>query len=266
MSDWAALLTFCLALGAVVGVFAYLLGIGGGLLIVPAMLYLLPHYAHVQADVLMPLAIGTSLSTIVITGASSAWAHARLGHMQKGIVPKTAMGLAIGAIFGSWLATQLPVTWLKSFFGIMVLVIAAKMAFLANRQSSNQASATKLFGIGNVVGTISALMGIGGGALLVPALVWYQVRMQTAIATASLGGVVIAIFGTVGYIVGGWHHPDLPQGALGFVFLPVTAGIVLTSMFTTRIGAWLAHRLPTQQLKKIFAMFLVIVGLRMLLG
>ncbi len=266
VSDWVTLIGFCMLLGAVVGVFAGLLGIGGGLLIVPAMLYWLPLFLHVEHQILMPMAIGTSLSTIVITGASSALAHARLGHVNRKIVPLTAVGLAAGALLGSYLATQVPVNWLQSFFGIMVLVIAAQMAFMRNRQSSQGVTQGKLLTAGGITGTISAMMGIGGGALLVPALVWFQVRIQTAIATASIGGVVIAIFGTIGYIVSGWKHPDLPATAIGYVLWPATLAIVSTSMLTTTLGAKLAHFLPTKKLKKIFAIFLVIIGLRVLLG
>ncbi len=256
----------CAALGAVVGVLAGLLGIGGGLLIVPSLMYLLPHYIVLPDEVLMPMAIGTSLSTIILTAFSSAWAHYHMGQVRREIMLWVSLGIAFGALLGSTVATNIPAALLKGGFGFVVLLIAAQMAFYAHKRSASDYNSAKLSVIGTVTGTISSIMGIGGGAILVPALVWYQVSITAAIGCAALGGFVIAIFGSLGYIVHGLGHPDLPAWSLGYIYLPATLGIVSTSIFTARLGVKLAYKLPTKKLKKFFAVFLFVIGIRMILG
>ncbi|MDN4503833.1 sulfite exporter TauE/SafE family protein [Alteromonadaceae bacterium BrNp21-10] len=261
-----SILLICVGLGAIVGVLAGLLGIGGGLLIVPVLSYLLPYYLPVTPELAMPMAIATSLSSIILTSCSSATAHFRLGHLQRDLMLWVGIGLACGAILGSYIATSIPAALLKSSFGVLVLVIAAQMLLYSRVESNHSYSANKLVGIGGITGVISALMGIGGGAILVPSLVWYRVALTTAIGCAAFGGFVIAILGSLGYIVSGFGLPDLPQWSLGYIYLPATVGIVSTSIFTAKYGAKLAQRLPTKKLKRFFAVFLIIVGLRMILG
>ncbi|MCC2617961.1 sulfite exporter TauE/SafE family protein [Aestuariibacter halophilus] len=256
----------CVALGALVGVLAGMLGIGGGLLIVPALVYLLPHVLDVSLDVAMPMAIATSLSTIVLTAMSSARAHYKLGNLSRHIVTGCSIGIVLGAMVGAWLASVLPGEVVKSVFAYLVMAIAAQMVFGGQRRSETAISQTALVLIGLVVGCISAFMGIGGGALLVPALMWFRVDMKQAIGCAAFCGLVIALFGSASFVVTGWQLHDLPPGAFGYVYLPATVGIVITSVFTARIGAKIGHRLDTRRLKRIFAGFLILVSLRMLLG
>ena len=256
----------CVALGAVVGVLAGLLGIGGGLIIVPALVYLLVEHLQLSLSVAMPMAIATSLSTIILTGLSSSRAHYKLGNLNFDIVLWCALGISAGAIIGAQIATSIPGEWLKSIFAYLVLAIAVQMVFGGRRESKHQMSPAILTGIGFVTGLISSFMGIGGGALLVPALIWFKVNIKQAIGCASLCGLVIAVFGTASYIQAGWDNPYLPSGSVGFVYLPAMLGIVITSVFTARLGAKISHKLNTQVLKRIFAGFLVIVSFRMLLG
>lgn len=260
------LFILCALLGAVVGVLAGLLGIGGGLLIVPALIYLLPQYLSISQAVLMPMAIATSLSTIILTASSSALAHYRMGQVKRNIMLWVSIGIAVGALLGATVTTHLPAVWLKNSFGVVVLVIALQMAFYAHKQSLSTHTPSKLVAIGGITGIISAIMGIGGGAILVPSLVWYQVTMTAAIGCAALSGFVIAIFGSLGYIMHGLGHPDLPAWSLGYIYLPATLAIASTSVFTARIGVKLAYKLPTKKLKKFFAVFLLIIGIRMILG
>lgn len=256
----------CLALGAIVGILAGLLGIGGGLIIVPALVYLLTEQLQMSLSVAMPMAIATSLSTIILTGLSSSRAHYKLGNLQKHIVTWCALGISVGAIIGAQVASSIPGELLKSIFAYLVLAIAAQMVFGGRKASEYEMSPAILTLIGFVTGLVSAFMGIGGGALMVPALIWFKVNIKHAIGCASFCGLVIALFGTASYIYAGWQLPLLPQWSVGYVYLPAMLGIVITSVFTARIGAKISHKLNTKVLKRIFAGFLVIVSARMLLG
>ena len=255
-----------LLLGAIVGVLAGMLGIGGGLIIVPALLYIFTSQLAIPLELAMPMAIATSLSTIVLTGFSSALAHYKLGNIRAGIITWCAAGIAFGAAVGPQVATRLPVESLKTTFAVFVILIAMQMLFVKPKKSENRISALTLMLIGALTGVVSSFMGIGGGALMVPALVWFRVDIKLAIGCAAFCGLIIAVFGSASFVIAGWSLENLPIGAFGYVYLPAALGIVITSVFTARIGAKISHRLDTKRLKQIFAGFLVIVSLRMLLG
>lgn len=256
----------CLLLGALVGVLAGLLGIGGGLIIVPAFLYMSNVLLGIEVEHAMPMAIATSLSTVIFTGLSSARSHLKLGNIDNQIVLYTAIGIAIGASLGGLFATSISGIMLKRIFAFFVIVIALQMIFGRNKVSKLSLAKPALSGIGLGSGFLSALMGIGGGAILVPILVWFQINIKKAIGCASLCGVVIAAFGTISFIYSGLNATYLPQYSLGYVYLPATIGIVITSMLTAPIGAKLTAKLDTKKLKRIFAVFLVLVSIRMIIG
>ncbi|MFT4654604.1 MAG: putative membrane protein YfcA [Kangiellaceae bacterium] len=256
----------CLILGSVVGVLAGLLGIGGGLIIVPAFLFMAQHLLNIDIEHGMPMAIATSLSTVIFTGLSSARTHLKLGNIDSHVVTYCAIGIAVGASLGAFFATKISGVLLQRIFAGLVIVIALQMIFGRNRVSRNTLSKPSLGVIGLGSGFISALMGIGGGALLVPTLVWFQLNIKRAIGCAALCGVVIASFGTSSFIYTGFNKPYLPEYSLGYVYLPATLGIVITSMITARIGAKLTATLDTHKLKRIFAVFLVLVSIRMIIG
>lgn len=260
------IVSFCLGIGLVVGLLAGMLGIGGGLIIVPALSYLLAHFLHLNTDLVMPMAIATSLSTIIFTGFSSAIAHYRLGNINNKLVIYAGMGIAVGAVLGAQFASFISGELLKNIFAVLVMLIALQMIFGKREASKHQAGNKMLAGIGGVTGFISALMGIGGGALLVPALVWFQVNIRQAIGCAALSGLIIAIFGSASFIVAGMKEVVLPPGAIGYVYLPATFGIVTTSVFTAGIGARLGQKMDTQVLKKVLAALLVLVSIRMIVG
>lgn len=256
----------CLFLGSIVGIMAGLLGIGGGLIIVPAFLLMLQHLFDLSVEHSMPMAVATSLSTVIFTGLSSARTHLKLGNIDKEIVTYCAIGIAIGASLGAFFASAVSGILLQRVFAVIVIVIAAQMIFGRNRVSSIELAKPALSGIGLGSGFISAIMGIGGGAILVPILVWFQVNIKKAIGCASLCGVVIAVFGTISFIYTGYNSPLLPEYSLGYVYLPATIGIVITSIFTAPIGAKMTAKLETTKIKKIFAVFLVLVSIRMIIG
>ncbi|MBT0585375.1 sulfite exporter TauE/SafE family protein [Alteromonas oceanisediminis] len=256
----------CMLLGAVVGVLAGLLGIGGGLIMVPALAYLLAGWLNIPPTETIVIAIATSLSTIIFTGMSSARAHYKLGNLSQTIVLWSGIGIAFGAIIGAQVASRIPGAVLKGIFAVLVMLIALYMMFGSRRESTHTASQPKLVGIGASVGTLSALMGIGGGALLVPALVWYRVNIRQAIGCAAFSGILIAVFGSASFVISGWHYGALTEGFIGYVFWPASVSIAVISVFTAPLGAKLGQRMNTQGLKKVFAVFLVLVSIRMLWG
>lgn len=256
----------CLFVGAIVGVLAGMLGIGGGLIIVPALLYLLSHFLQIDISLAMPMAIATSLSTIIFTGFSSAQAHFKLGNLQARIISRCGIGIILGAVLGAQLVSILPGEQVKAVFAYLVMVIAAQMMFGGVKKSEQKISSWLLIVIGFITGALSSFMGIGGGAILVPALVWFRVDIKHAIGCAAFCGLMIALFGTGSFIYAGWDLHLLPDWSLGYVYLPAALGIVITSVFTARIGAKISQHLNTQRLKQLLAGLLVVVSLRMLLG
>ena len=261
MDPFVVIIVSCLILGSVVGILAGMLGIGGGLIIVPALSYLLVHFMGMTTETVMPVAIATSLSTIIFTGTSSALAHYKLGNIQRYIVLYTGLGIAFGAIAGAQVASHMSGELLKDVFAVLVILIALQMIFGKQKASDNEASKGTLAAVGGTAGILSALMGIGGGALLVPALVWFRVNIR-----AAIGWLVIAVFGTTSFVIAGWNAIDVPEHSLGYVYLPATAGIVATSMFTANIGAKLGQRVNVRVLKAMLACLLVLVSIRMILG
>lgn len=253
-------------MGAIVGFLAGMLGIGGGLIMVPVLVYLFMHQLKVDISLAMPMAIATSLSTIIFTGISATRAHYKLGNLNRFVLLYSGLGMAVGAIFGAQLASVIPGELLKKIFAVLVILVVLQMVFGKKSESSHSISKFNLSAIGSSTGLISALMGIGGGAILVPALVWFRVNMKQAIGCAATSGLIIAVFGSISFIQAGWGHDELPTWSFGYVYLPASAGIVVCSVFTAGFGAKWGQKLETKILKKILAGLLILVSLRMLLG
>lgn len=254
-----------MALGAVVGVMAGLLGIGGGLIVVPALLFLLP-WAGIDPAISMQIALATSLSTIIATSGSSALNHFKLGNVDMYVVKWLMPGVVVGGFLGANVAEWIPATYLPKVFGVIVLLLAIQMLFSIRTKASKPMPgnvATVTYGTG--IGVVSSLAGIGGGSLSVPFLNRHGVEMRKAVGSSSVCGCMIAISGMIGFILHGYKVESLPSYSLGYVYLPALIAIASTSMLTTRIGAKLATSLPTPTLKKIFALFLVFVAGTMLL-
>jgi hypothetical protein len=253
-----------LLLGSVAGLLAGLLGVGGGLVIVPVLAWLF-HAAGMSPEVVMHMAIGTSLATIVPTSLSSVWAHHRLGAVLWGAVARLAPGIVAGAALGAALADRLPGESLRLIFGLFELAVALQMG-LNLRPAPHRVLPGRagMWGAGSLIGLVSAVVGIGGGTMTVPYLQWCNVPMRQAVATSSACGLPIALAGTTGFIVAGWDAPALPAWSSGYLYWPAFAGIAVASVLLAPVGARLAHRLPTAVLKRFFALFLVFLGLRML--
>lgn len=257
------MVTALLALGAIVGVLAGLLGIGGGLQIVPALVFLLP-LTGIEPALAMHFALATSLSTIILTSGSSAINHIKLGNVDLFAVKWLIPGVVIGGFMGSYIAEWIPNQYLSKVFSLIVLLLALQMFFsfliVAVRSMPNRYF-TAVSGV--IIGSVASLAGIGGGALTVPFLSRYGIEMKMAIGTSSVCGSIIALSGMVGFIWHGSHVDNLPPYSIGYVYLPALLCISATSIFTTKYGARMASSLPTYILKRIFALFLMFVSIMM---
>lgn len=250
--------------GLFAGFLAGLLGVGGGLVIVPVLTFILSAQ-HFSPAHILHLALGTSLASILFTSISSLRAHHAHGAVSWDVVRGITPGILTGTFLGTVLAAQLSSNFLKGFFVVFVYYVAAQMLLNIKPKPSRQLPGwAGMFGAGNVIGSVSSLVGIGGGTLSVPFMTWCNVKMHQAIGTSAAIGFPIALAGTVGYVVNGLGTPGLPDYSLGFIYLPALAGLVFASMLTAPVGARMAHRLPVPQLKKVFAALLIVLGTRML--
>ncbi len=250
--------------GLAAGLLAGLLGVGGGLLIVPVLSSAFIVFLDTPYSV--HLAIATSLATILITSFASVKAHHAHGAVRWDVLKRMLIGILIGAFIGAWLTQFLSSNILAKLFGVMELLIAMQMLF--GRQPNAQRQLPGTFGLSSVgtgVGGLSALLGVGGGMMTTPYFVWHNVSMHQAIATSSAVGLPVALSGTLGYLIAGWSLSDLPDLTWGFVYWPAFLVIISMSVITAKIGANLAHRLSVAPLKKLFALMLIGLGLKMLL-
>lgn len=253
------------AIGATAGVMAGLLGIGGGVILVPALIFLFQAQG-VAPEIVTQLAVGTSLATILFTGTSSTWTHQKNGNVDWTAVRAMSLFIVIGTQVGASVAGTLHGVTLKRLFGLFEFVIAARMLIIAEPKSGGKPiSTTGAHVIGGlVIGAVSSLFGIGGGTLTVPLLVYLLDRpIKTAIGTASAQGVVIALFGALGFIYNGWNLPALPPDAWGFISPKAALLIAMTSTLTAPLGASLAHRLHPASLSRAFGIFLIFVGIKL---
>lgn len=254
------------AVGAVAGILAGLLGIGGGLVIVPMLVFSFSIH-QVPPELIMHLALGTSLASIIFTSISSFRAHHKRGAVRWDVMKRITPGILVGTFLGSCVASLLPTSVLKSIFVIFLYYVATQMLRGKKPPAGRQLPGTAgIFGAGGVIGAFSSLVGIGGGSLSVPYLTWCNIPVHHAIGTSSAIGLPIALAGAFGYVVNGLGAPGLPPSALGYVHLTALFGIICFSVLTAPLGAKLAHSLPVDKLKRIFAILLYVVATRMLLG
>ncbi len=255
-----------LVLGAFAGVMAGLLGVGGGLIIVPALVWIFRGQGMNDA-IIMHLAIGTSLATIVVTSISSVRAHHRRGAVLWPVFWQLTPGIVVGAWLGAAVADALSSLALQKVFALFVLAMSAQMGFGAKpAPHRNLPETIGMIAVGGMIGTVSAIVGIGGGSLTVPFLTWCNVSIRQAVATSAACGLPIALAGSIGFVITGLNTANLPAWSLGYVYGPALVGIALVSMLSAPFGARLAHTLPTEMLKKVFAVFLALIGIKMLLG
>ncbi len=262
----ATILVMYCVVGAAAGILAGLLGIGGGLVIVPMLVFCFSRQG-ISEEAIMHLALGTSMASIMFTAVSSLWFHHRRGAVRWLVVRRIVIGIFVGTFLGSCVAASLSTRFLKGFFVIFLYYVAVQMLTGRKPKPGRQLlGAAGMFGVGNVIGGVSSLVGIGGGTLSVPFMLWCNIPLHEAIGTSAAIGFPIAVAGTIGYMFNGLSAANLPGYSLGYVYLPALLGIICASVLTAPIGVHLAHSLPIDRLKRLFAGLLLVVATRMLIS
>lgn len=255
-----------LATGIVAGLLAGLFGVGGGMIMVPALALVLPAQG-VAPGITLQVAVATSLSVIAVTSISSMHRHHQLQGVLWPVFRAMAPGLAIGAVAGAFVADVLASRTLAQLVGIGALATAVQMGLdLRPKAQAVLPGRAGLSAAGGTIGGMSSLIGIGGGSLTVPFLTWCSVPMRQAVGTAAACGMPIAWAGMIGFMLAGQGEAGRPAWSIGYVDLAGFAGIAIASVPAARLGATLAHRLPPQLLKRGFAVLLTLIGVKMLLG
>jgi uncharacterized membrane protein YfcA len=263
LSNLLLMLALLLAIGAFAGVIAGLLGVGGGIVLVPAFFYAFGHLGY-GGDQLMQVCLGTSLATIIVTSIRSALAHHRKGAVDWAILRSWGPYVAGGALAGFFLAASLKSTALQAIFGVLAMIAGLYMAFGRDhwRLGAAMPGGVARAGLGGALGFFSALMGIGGGTFGVPMMTLFAVPIHRAVATAAGFGIVIAIPAAIGFLT--LNVANAPPYSIGAVNLPAFAVIIAMTLLTTPYGVRLAHRMDARPLKRAFAVFLILVALNML--
>jgi len=254
-----------LVLGATAGFLAGLFGVGGGLVLVPVLLFLF-EAQHFPAEYAMHLALGTSMATILFTSFASMRKHHQHGAVNWRVVRNITPGILLGAALGALLAASIPTRGLGIFFTLFVYFAAAQILLDKRPEPSRQLPGMAgMTAVGTFTGWISSLVSIGGGTIVVPFLIWCNVPLRHAIGTSAAIGFPIAVGGTLGYIATGMSLPALPAPNLGFVYLPALFWVALASVTTAPLGAMTAHHMKVGLLRKLFAVLLLVLATKMLL-
>lgn len=250
-----------LLVGAFTGVLAGLFGIGGGLIMVPVLIFSLAAQG-VETTILTHMALATSFAVIVFTSLSSVHAHHQKGAVLWPLVRWLSLGIVMGTVLGSLVVVAVPGDILNKILGVFALSMAIKMYFELNPPSLGQTPSRQgLAGAGTLIGFGSAWFGIGGGSFSVPYLTWINVPMRQAVATSAACGLPIALSGALTNMVIAWDYSNLPPWSTGFLYWPAILGLALTSVPMAKVGVQLAHKLDPAALKKLFALLLAILGL-----
>lgn len=259
MEYWLAYLVT----GAFAGFVAGLFGVGGGLIIVPVLTFIFAAQQFPDSHV-VHLALGTSFASIIFTSLASLKSHHKMAAVDWVLVRQITPGILIGTFLGTWLAAALATLPLKIFFAAFEFYVATQLLLnIKPKPARSLPGEAGVTGAGMVIGSVSSLVGIGGGTLSVPFMLWCNIGLHRAIGTSAAIGFPIAIAGTLGYVVNGLRVPGLPEGSAGFVYLPALAILIVASVITSPIGARLAHRLPVARLRRLFALLLYGLGFKM---
>ncbi|MYN17181.1 TSUP family transporter [Rugamonas sp. FT107W] len=263
------LVLILLLMGAVGGFMAGLLGIGGGMILVPFITLIFSAQGFPE-EAIIHMAVATSLGVILFTSMSSVRAHHRHGAVLWPVALLLAPGILLGAWCGPWIAKQMSSAGQALLFSIFLTFSATQM-LLAKKAAPAEGVAQRglpgnaaMFGAGGVIGLVAGLVGAGGGFLSIPFMTWRNVKIHNAVATSAALGFPIALAGTLSNIYYGWNTPDLPRYSLGFVYMPALLVIAAASVTLAPLGARTAHKLPVQTLRKIFAIVLYCLAAYML--
>lgn len=274
---------YYLGIGAFAGIMAGMLGVGGGIVIVPSLIWVFLSFGF-ALDYVPQLAIGTSLATILFTTLSATRVHHSASVVDWVVFNQMFFGLIAGVVIGAWVASYLSGVILQGLFGVFLFYAAWRMiqfrASSANNHSvkanpdivkkdieDNQSDGQMpMYAMGGVIGLVSSFFGIGGGTLTVPFLRSRQVPIRRAVGTSAACGIPIAVVGSISYMVAGWGRPDLPTGAVGYIYWPALLGVWLSSIIGAQVGAKLSHRMEAQWLSGIFALLLCVVAVKLIVS
>jgi len=249
-----------LLMGAVVGFLAGLLGIGGGMIMVPFMTFILSGVGFPQ-ELVVKMAVATSLATVCFTSLSSVRAHHAKGAVLWPVARVFAPGIVVGSWIGSQIAVAMPTATLSLIFALFVAYSSIQMYLDRKPKPSRTLPGTwGMFGMGNVVGMTSSVVGAGGAFVSVPFMLWCNIKIHQAVGTSSALGFPIAMAGTLGYVWAGLNMPDMPAGAFGYLYLPGLVIISIASMLTAPLGARTAHRMDIKPMKRAFAVLLMVLA------
>ena len=250
------MILFLLAMGCFGGFAAGLLGIGGGMVLVP-FLTMIFTASGIPDALTVHMAIATSLGTIMFTSLSSVRAHHRLGAVLWRVVRLFVPGVLLGAVIGPWIGKQMNSATLAAFFGCFVAFSATQMLLEKKPAAARELPGSAgMFLMGGLIGLLSGLVGTGGGFISVPFMTWSNIRIHNAVATSAALGVPIAFAGTLANVFYGWGEPGLPAWSLGYIYLPDLFIIAVASVAMAPLGARTAHRMPVRQLQQVFAAIL----------
>ncbi len=265
---WYVLAIEYILIGAVAGTVAGLLGVGGAILVVPALVWVFSTQIDIPQLALMHYVVGTSLAATIATTLFSLRAQYHRGLLSWSLFLKLFPGVAIGVILGTILASFLQSHILRTLFGVFMILVSAQTLFRF-RESKEPSLPGKLnrWIASLFIGLFSGLLGISGGALTIPYLTYFKIHIRQAMAISTACGVVIAITGTISFIISGLYNTHVPvPWSSGYVYWPAALGIAFGSPLFATLGASWSHNLPVRHLRHIFAAFLLLVGLNMLLG
>jgi len=254
-----------LIIGALAGILAGLLGLGGGIIVVPALAAVFLHYHLVPSEHVMHVAIATSLTTVVVTFLSSLRTHIRHGSVRWDYVKLLLPGIILGVVVGTFISDQLPSNYLRLFFSLFLFFMAYRLLFVnADLQLKSQPSNGLIRGVSAIIGMLSSVLGVGGGVVMVPFLLRCKLEMRAAAGTSVACGVVIGVLASLSYIFFAASPIHLPWST-GYVYWPAFLGVAISSTLFAPIGISIAHRLSETILKRILSTFLIAVGIDMLI-
>lgn len=253
-----------LALGCFVGFIAGMFGLGGGGMLVPILTSI---FISIQMppSTVVHIALGTSMCTIILTTFSSFRSQHKKGAVRWDLFRFMAPGVLIGTFLGTFIASMLNSLLLAIIFAIFMFLLSLQMFFSKPTNPKGKLFSSKIhFFVGSMIGGISSLMSIGGGGLTVPYLSWQNIDIKQAIGTSSSIGFPLAISGTLGYIINGWNETSLENFYLGYVYLPAVFCVAITSYFFAPLGVKMVHKIPSQNVKKLFAILPFFLSIKMI--
>lgn len=250
-------------IGIIAGLASGLLGIGGGLIVVPSLAFAFS-FAGIPQGIIMHLAAGTSLAAMIVTAVSAIFAHNRLNNVLWPVVlrllPAITLGVISGAVFASYLTTH----WLQVLFGLFLLVISIQMLFLSKPKPTRSLPQWPVLSlVGFLIGLKSGLLGLGGGAVIIPFLVYCNVPMRKASGTSIACTFPIAVVGTITFIILGLRVNQIPYST-GYIYWPAFLGVSVMTVIFAQVGAWLNGKINVALLKRLFAAFLFFISIRLL--